>query len=81
MTLSRPGGHYVPFGATVTNAGHRDAGSIVGDGGQVYLTGLSDEGQLLVQWGRTADRQCRVSYRLKGAQNAAGLVTLQGICQ
>jgi len=81
MTLSRPGGHYVPFGATVTNVSQPDAGSIVGDGGQVYLTGLAEEGQLLVQWGKTADRQCRVSYRLKSAQNAAGLVTLQGICQ
>jgi outer membrane usher protein len=54
MTLIRADGKPVPFGATVVNDADPDAGSsIVGDGGQVYLAGLSSEGTLKVQWEMT----------------------------
>jgi len=37
---------------------------IVGDGGQVYLTGLADSGALSVKWGKGAEQQCQVNYSL-----------------
>ncbi|MEP8888257.1 fimbrial biogenesis usher protein [Enterobacter roggenkampii] len=60
----------IPFGATVT----RDdggAGSIAGDDGQVYLSGLAPKGTLKVQWGEGADQNCSAGYQLpEGAENA-----------
>ncbi len=73
MTLTHGTG-VVPFGAVAALAGDNigdEKGSIVSDGGQVYLTGLPESGTLWVKWGETADRQCRVSF------NLANLVTSQ----
>lgn len=81
MTLSRPGGETVPFGATVISEADPDAGtSIVGDGGQVYLAGMQERGTLRVQWGKEANRQCRVAYRL-GSTPVAGIQTINGQCR
>lgn len=40
----------IPFGATVTRD-DEGTGSIVGEDGQVYLSGLAPKGKLKVQWG------------------------------
>lgn len=68
ITLQQSGGAPVPFGAVAAldgdGSGEQNSG-IVGDGGQLYLSGLPEQGQLRVQWGRDAARQCRVSYNLK----------------
>lgn len=82
MNLTRANGQAVPFGATVVNESDRDAGSsIVGDGGQVYLAGMQGKGVLLVQWGKEDDRQCRVTYRLKGDHHTHGIQTLNSQCR
>nr|WP_232062595.1 fimbria/pilus outer membrane usher protein [Buttiauxella agrestis] len=82
MTLIRSGGAPVPFGAIVTDMAHKnDDGFIVGDAGQVYLTGLADSGHLLVKWGSDKQEQCQVSYQLSRTTVAnAGVQTLNGQC-
>lgn len=60
MTLTH-NGKPLPFGATVTSG---ESGSIVGDDGQVYLSGLPLSGKLQAQWGKDAGQQCVVSYHL-----------------
>ncbi|KML41964.1 hypothetical protein VL15_37850 [Burkholderia cepacia] len=62
LTLTR-NGQPIPFGAAV-NVQDNNNTSIVGDQGQVYLTGLPLNGQLKVQWGDGPDRQCTVKYSL-----------------
>ncbi|CAI1031759.1 Outer membrane usher protein fimD precursor [Serratia fonticola] len=80
MTLLYQGGKPVPFGAIVSAGNSKDAeGFIVGDAGQVYLTGLEQSGQLKVQWGSGADEQCRVDYTLP--QNVNGITTINGQCR
>lgn len=80
MTLSRINGKPVPFGATVTIATDRNsAGFIVGDQGQVYLTGLENSGVLIARWGTDNDEQCRINYRLPEAD--AGVVLNNEICK
>lgn len=64
MTLKHGSG-VVPFGAIATlenSDTDGESGSIVGDGGQVYLTGLPKSGTLWVKWGETSERQCRVNF-------------------
>ncbi len=62
LTLSRYG-KPLPFGATVSIAGSPEEG-IVGDDGEVYLSGLSPQGTLKAQWGQHPDQQCLTHYHL-----------------
>lgn len=82
MTLKRRGGQPVPFGAIVTNPAQQGAqGFIVGDEGQVYLTGLADNGVLNTTWGNDAGQQCQVNYSLtKQAVDNSGIQILQTTC-
>lgn len=64
MTLKN-GDKYVPFGAIATlisTDAANQTSSIVGDEGQVYLTGLPSKGDLIVKWGESAEQQCQVSF-------------------
>jgi outer membrane usher protein len=82
MTLLRQGGAPVPFGATVSDPAQKMAqGFIVGDGGQVYLTGMAESGMLQVKWGTGVDQQCQVNYSLtKQTTNNTDIQTLNGQC-
>ncbi|EQB8221031.1 fimbrial biogenesis usher protein [Klebsiella aerogenes] len=62
LTLNHEG-KPLPFGATVTIAGAPEEG-IVGDDGEVYLSGLSPQGTLKAQWGPQPDQQCLTHYHL-----------------
>jgi outer membrane usher protein len=56
-------GKVVPFGATVSRSDN-GGDSIVGDDGEVYLSGLALTGILNVQWGESDDQQCQVKYQI-----------------
>lgn len=81
MTLTR-NGKPLPFGAMVTPEGQKGGSGIVGDGGQVYLSGLAAQGELSAQWGD--GQTCRMHYALPegdDGKNAAGIYTTTGVCQ
>ncbi|ECF6076740.1 fimbrial biogenesis outer membrane usher protein [Salmonella enterica subsp. houtenae] len=80
MTLTRSNGEAVPFGALVTNADNT-AGSIVGDNGQVYLTGMDDSGTALAKWGQGPAQQCRINWQLPSATPASGVLEVKTSCQ
>ncbi|EFN4431318.1 TPA: fimbrial biogenesis usher protein [Escherichia coli] len=66
ITLTQSNGKSVPFGATVSD--EAGGSGIVGEVGQVFMSGLKPEGKLKVVWGHAASQQCTVSYQLgKGA--------------
>ena len=65
-------GKPLPFGATVSSS---SGSGLVGDGGQVYLTGLSSHDTLKAEWGSGPDQQCRV--RLSLPPDAKNLPLLQ----
>ncbi|EDQ2531174.1 fimbrial biogenesis outer membrane usher protein [Salmonella enterica subsp. enterica] len=87
MTLLRPNHQPVPFGAMVavkgTDSRGDDSSTIVGDGGQAFLTGLPDEGTLTVQWGSNTEQHCQVPFRLPPARDEdTGMpLQIQGVCQ
>lgn len=67
MTLLH-NGRPLPFGTMVSldnNDPHSVAYSgIVGDGGQVYLSGMPQNGYLIAKWGHTMTEQCRIKFSL-----------------
>ncbi|MFC0226274.1 fimbria/pilus outer membrane usher protein [Serratia aquatilis] len=79
MTILMQGGAPVPFGATVTSADGQNA-SIVGDSGQVYLTGMTGSGKLNVKWGTTSSEQCQVSYSLAERKENTGILLMNSQC-
>ncbi|MCP1107102.1 fimbrial biogenesis outer membrane usher protein [Serratia nevei] len=80
MTLIRVDGRPVPFGATATLLGADDNGSIVGDGGQVFLAGMPERGEVQVKWGKQAEQQCRAEYRLPSAASP-DIPTIEAQCR
>lgn len=68
LTLTRDG-LPVPFGTLVRleGADQESNSGIVGDAGQVYLSGLSEQGILTAQWGRGATQRCRALFSLSQA--------------
>lgn len=74
----------VPFGATATlSLEGKPNSSIVGGAGEVYLSGLPEQGQIKVKWGDAADQQCIASYTLPAqkADSKTSVLSLSSICQ
>lgn len=69
LLMLRHNGKAVPFGATAT-VDNRSGESIVGDDGEVYLSGLASRGALHVRWGRQPNQHCEVHYQLPGTPQA-----------
>ncbi|MCF8581541.1 fimbrial biogenesis outer membrane usher protein [Enterobacter ludwigii] len=66
MTLTQANGQPVPFGAMVSVAGSKDKAYIVGENGQVYLSGLMDTDKISASWGDSAATTCKAHYSLNG---------------
>jgi len=79
MTLRQNNGKPVPFGAMVSRENTESDAFIVGDNGQVYLSGLEKSGVLNVQWGQSSSDRCRVNYALNG--ETGGLIQTTGTCR
>lgn len=77
MTLTH-NGKPLPFGATVTV---KDNASIVGDDGEVYLSGLAMRGTLNASWGADSDQQCKVNFQLPQAALSAALYQMKAECR
>lgn len=83
MKLKRKGGLSVPFGAVVSGltGTEEDKTGIVGDGSQVYLTGMPDSGVVKVKWGKGTDQHCEAKYRLPDNKSPSGLYDVDALCQ
>lgn len=75
ITLTNKG-KPLPFGTMVT-AGERTG--IVGDDGQVYLSGLPEAGTVQADWG--AGKQCSAQYRLPADAGKQPVVRINGTCK
>lgn len=79
MTLMHNGSP-VPFGASVTLEDN-DNMSIVGEGGQVYLSGMPLDGKVKAQWGDAAEQRCVAMYHLPESSLKSAFVRIQETCQ
>ena len=74
-------GKPLPMGTTVKVIDNGTNGSgIVGDDGQVYLSGLSSTGSVMAKWGNEPDQQCQAHWTLKEGDDAS-LQTLSVQCE
>ncbi|ECE0730828.1 fimbrial biogenesis outer membrane usher protein [Salmonella enterica subsp. houtenae] len=81
MVLTRANGQPVPFGAMASvDSADKSQSFIVGDGGQVYLTGMAESGSLQVKWGNDAQDLCRVTYHLSTANNTSDVAQANEAC-
>lgn len=71
-------GKPLPFGAIVTIG---DRGGMVGDEGQVYLSGMPDEGTVSVVWGEGAGKQCNAPWRLPADASRQSVIRVNGVCR
>lgn len=83
ITLRKTDHQPVPFGAIVSAGSDKEriAAAMVGDDGQVYVTGLPPQGDLQVQWGRLDGQHCRIHYQLPAVDPKSGIVMLSGVCR
>lgn len=80
VSLVQSNGQPVPFGAMASVSTDGGDSGVVGDEGQVYLTGLQQTGHLHVQWGKALTQQCSATYHLPQHKGQAGIYTLQATC-
>jgi outer membrane usher protein len=69
----------VPFGAIVSDEGSGITG-MVGEEGQVYLSGLPQKGKILIQWGKGSDNQCRANYQLPDLGKKQEVIMSMALC-
>ena len=83
MTVRQENGQPLPFGAMVSvpGAASSEQAFIVGDGGQVYLTGLESNGVLNVKWGSGTQDRCQIHYALPSAKELTGIIVAQAQCR
>lgn len=66
------------FGTVVTVG---DLSGIVGDAGQVYLSGMPDEGTIVAQWGKGAGTKCQAPFRLPDDAARQPVVRMSAVCR
>ncbi|VFS61012.1 Outer membrane usher protein fimD precursor [Leminorella grimontii] len=80
ISLTRENGDAVPFGSVASLQSEKANSAIVGDGGDVFMTGMPEQGRFIVKWGNDASQQCNVVYQASQAQEAAGIYRLSTVC-
>ena len=80
MTLTY-NGKPVPFGAMASVEGTDHNSFIVGDSGQVYLTGLDPEVNLTVKWGNQSANTCRVHYSINMTKLNNDVIIDNAVCR
>jgi len=78
ITVTRAG-RAVPFGSVVREESS-GVTSMVGDEGQIYLSGLPLKGKLLVQWGDGKGSQCLAPYTLPPESLSQAVVVASATC-
>ena len=77
IALTLENGELVPFGAQVIFKDNPQLNNIVGNDGEVYLSGLSEKGQFIVKYN---DQQCSANYNLLGVSHYLGLYKTTVVC-
>lgn len=80
VTLTRDG-RPLPFGAVATLASDPSVSGIVGDGGELYLSGVPPQAEVIVKWGNGAQQTCRAYLTLPDADQGEPVRSVQAACR
>lgn len=82
FNVKQANGKPVPFGAMAT--AELDSGTvtgIVGDNGELYLSGMPESGNFTLSWGLDASHRCVANYKLNNKSADIDLIQLGVICR
>ncbi|MFW0929380.1 fimbria/pilus outer membrane usher protein [Providencia sp. VP23HZSY-1] len=79
MLLTFTDGKPVPFGAQAIFNDNPQLNSMVGNDGEIYLSGLAENGNFIIQY--NDKQQCQVNYNLAGISNYMGLYKTAAVCR
>lgn len=79
VTLTRPDGRLIPFGALGSIDGTGING-IVDDSGTIYLSGVEEKLVLTVKWGNSAQQHCKATTTLPIEQTTR-IYSVNAVCQ
>lgn len=79
MILTFADGNPVPFGAQAIFKDNPQLNNIVGNDGEIYLSGLAENGNFIIQY--NDKQQCQVNYNLAGISNYMGLYKTTAVCR
>ncbi|EML7933726.1 fimbria/pilus outer membrane usher protein [Providencia rettgeri] len=79
MVVTMDDGRFVPFGAQVISNSDKQWNQIVGDNGELYLSGLDEKGEFSIKY--NGNKQCIVRYSLTNSSNYLGLYKSKAVCQ
>ncbi|UBX49574.1 fimbria/pilus outer membrane usher protein [Providencia alcalifaciens] len=74
----------IPFGSmgNLISANHEiSSNGIVGDNGDIYLSGMPEKGEVHIKWGKNPDEQCTAHYQLTEQQQRMPVAVLQATCE
>ena len=79
IALTFANGKPVPFGAQAIFNDNNQLNSLVGNDGEVYLSGLAESGNFIIQYNEK--QQCQVNYNLAGISDYMGLYKTTAVCR
>ena len=73
----------VPFGATATLVSDttEQISGIVGEDGQLYISGMPKTGNVKIVWGKDTSQQCVAKYELPVEEKNSGIISVTANCQ
>lgn len=77
VSLTLENGEFIPFGSQVIFKDNPQLNNIVGNDGEVYLSGLNEKGQFIVKYN---DKQCSANYNLLGVSHYLGFYKTTVVC-
>lgn len=82
MIKTKYRGKPVPFGAIATLEGDTTNNTgIVDDAGILYLSGLPQQGNIAINWGKGQQQHCRIIYQLNDLQMKSAISRITTECQ
>ncbi len=79
MNLTFVDGKPVPFGAQAIFKDNNQLNGMVGNDGEIYLSGLAESGSFIIQY--NDKQQCQVNYNLTGISDYMGLYKTTAVCR
>ncbi|EKT57151.1 fimbria/pilus outer membrane usher protein [Providencia burhodogranariea] len=79
MVVTFADGKPIPFGAQTIFDDNNKLNAMVGNDGEIYLSGLAENGRFIIQY--NDKQQCHVNYNLAGLPNYLGLYKTRAVCQ